>query len=67
MRRPSKSVYSAICKIQVHSFQTLLEDLATLCRNTVRVKTTDATFTDFTIPTPVQDKAFMLLGISPVM
>jgi transposase len=53
--------------IPVHSFQTLLKDLATLCRNTVRVKTTDATFTDFTIPTPVQDKAFMLLGISPVM
>ena len=34
--------------IPVHSFETLLEDLATLCRNTIRVKTTDATFTDFT-------------------
>jgi transposase len=53
--------------IPVHSFQTLLEDLGTLCRNTVRVKTTDAIFTDFTIPTPLQDKAFMLLGISHVM
>lgn len=51
----------------VHSFQTLLQDLATLCRNTVRIKTTDATFTDFTTPTPVQEKAFMLLQISPVL
>jgi transposase len=49
----------------IHSFQTLLEDLATLCRNTVRVKTTEATFTDFTTPTPVQEKAFTLLHISP--
>jgi transposase len=53
--------------IPVHSLQTLLEDLATLCRNTVRVKTTDATFTDFTTPTPVQAKALALLNLSPVM
>jgi len=49
--------------VPVHSFQTLLEDLATLCRNTVRVSPTDATFIDFTTPTPVQDKAFTLLGV----
>jgi len=53
--------------IPIHSFQTLLEDLATLCRNTVRIKTTDATFTDFTTPTTVQEKAFTLLRISPEM
>ena len=53
--------------LPVHSFQTLLQDLGTLCRNTVRVKTTDATFIDFTTPTPVQEKAFTLLQTSYVM
>jgi transposase len=51
----------------VHSFKTLLEDLGTLCRNTVRLKSTDATFTEFTIPTPIQDKAFKLLAVSHIM
>jgi hypothetical protein len=51
----------------LHSFQTLLEDLATLSRNTVRVNTTDATFTDFTLPTPLQEKAFTLLGVTHAM
>jgi hypothetical protein len=53
--------------LPVHSFQTLLEDLATLCRNTVHIKTTDATFTDFTTPTRLQEKVFTLLHISPRM
>jgi len=53
--------------LPVHSFQTLLEDLATVTRNIVRLKTSDATFTDFAIPTPVQQRAFDLLGISHKM
>ena len=53
--------------VPVHSFRTLLEDLATLCRNTVRLKSTDAVFTEFTTPTPVQAKAFQLLGVSHIL
>jgi transposase len=51
----------------VHSFKTLLGDLGTLCRNTIRLKSTDAVFTEFTTPTPIQDKAFKLLGVSHIM
>lgn len=53
--------------IPIHSFQTLLEDLMSLCRNTVRLKSTDATFTEFTTPTPTQEKALRLLGVSHIM
>jgi transposase len=53
--------------LPVHSFQTLLEDLATVTRNTVRLKTSESTFTDFAIPTPLQQKAFDLLGVSHTM
>jgi hypothetical protein len=38
----------------VHSFKTLLGDLGTLCRNTIRLKSTDAVFTEFTTPTPTK-------------
>jgi hypothetical protein len=54
----------------VHSFQTLLKDLATVARNTIvlNTKTTDSaeepTFHNITIPTPLQQRAFDLLGIS---
>jgi len=51
----------------VHSFKTLLDDLGTLCRNTIRLKSTAAVFTEFTTPTPIQDKAFRLLGVSHIM
>jgi hypothetical protein len=50
-----------------HSFKTLLGDLGTLCRNTIRLKSTDAVFTEFTTPTRIQDKAFKLLGVSHIM
>lgn len=53
--------------LPLHSFQTLLEDLATVCRNTVRLMSSEATFTDYTFPTPVQEKAFRLLGTSHMM
>jgi hypothetical protein len=51
----------------VHSFKTLLEDLGTLCRNAIRLKSTDATFTEFTSPTPIQGKALKLLGVSHIV
>lgn len=48
--------------IPVHSLRTLLKDLATLSKNTVRFG--DATFERLTVPTPVQQRAFDLLGVS---
>ncbi len=48
----------------VHSFRTLLADLATLTRNTVRFN--DALpMTVLSRPTPLQRRAFDLLGIAP--
>ena len=50
----------------VHSFQSLLADLATLARNTVTTAIApDRPFTVLTRPTPIQQKAFDLLGIAP--
>jgi hypothetical protein len=47
----------------VHSFQTLLADLATLARNTVATPSAPGRpFTILTRPTPLQQKAFDLLG-----
>ncbi len=49
--------------VPVHSFQTLLADLATLARNTVvTANAPDRPFTILTRPTPIQQKAFDLLG-----
>jgi len=47
----------------VHSFQSLLADLATLAKNVVRVNSTDATFVQYTVPTPLQEKALNLLNV----
>lgn len=52
----------------VHSFQTLLEDLATVAKNRVRPKLeTAATFDVITTPTALQQRAFDLLCVSPRM
>ena len=49
--------------LPVHSFQSLLADLATLARNTVvTANAPDRPFTILTRPTPIQQKAFDLLG-----
>jgi hypothetical protein len=50
----------------VHSFQTLLKDLATLVKNRVQPKLPgeSVTFEKMTNPTPLQQKAFDLLGVS---
>jgi hypothetical protein len=47
----------------VHSFHTLLNDLATLTQNEVVAKAAQRTFIQLTRPTPVQQKAFDLLGV----
>jgi len=50
----------------VHSFQTLLEDLTTLTKNTVQAKVEAApTFVQYSNPTRVQQRAFDLLKVSP--
>ena len=48
----------------LHDFGTLLEDLGTLTLNTVRTPVNDATFTLRARATPLQAKAFDLLGLS---
>jgi hypothetical protein len=56
--------------LPVHSFQTLLSDLATIARNTVEVKRTDAepvSFDKLTQPTPVQQRALDLLGVGLIL
>jgi hypothetical protein len=51
--------------VPVHSFQSLLADLATLARNTiVTANAPNQPFTVLTRPTPIQQKALDLLGIS---
>ena len=48
----------------VHSFQSLIADLATLARNTVVTAIApNQPFTILTRPTPIQQKAFDLLAI----
>jgi transposase len=50
----------------VHSLATLLADLATVCLN--RIQPTDPrlpAFNKLTVPTPLQRRAFELLGVSP--
>ena len=48
----------------VHSFRSLLTQLATLTKNTVRVPLSPATFDKLAIPTPLQTRALQLLGLS---
>jgi len=49
----------------VHSFQTLLDDLATVTLNTVRYRLDDApTLERMTLPTPLQKRALDLLEVS---
>jgi transposase len=47
----------------IHSFQTLLRDLATLTKNTVQVGE-HITFDQITRPTPLQQRALDLLGVN---
>jgi transposase len=50
--------------LPVFSFQGLLQDLATLCKNTVVAQLPDAVaFDQYTLPTEVQQRAFDLLGV----
>jgi len=47
-----------------HSFTSLLADLATICANQVQPTDDTPAFTIITTPTPLQQRAFELLGLS---
>ena len=47
----------------VHHFRGLLDHLATLTQNTVRMHGSPDTFELLTVPTPIQRKAFELIGL----
>jgi hypothetical protein len=50
--------------LPVHSFRTLLKDLATICKNRVQPTIPGAPpFDKITVPTPVQNKALKLLRV----
>jgi transposase len=55
--------------LPVHSFRTLLSDLATITRNTVEVKESAETarFEKITRPTPLQQRALDLLGVRLIL
>ena len=53
--------------LPVHSFRTLLTDLGTLTVNTMQVADTGASFPLQTQPTPLQQRCFELLGVTPRM
>jgi transposase len=48
----------------VHSFTSLLDDLATICANHIQPTHDMPPFTMITTPTPLQRRAFELLGVS---
>jgi hypothetical protein len=49
----------------IHSFKSLLADLATIAANRIKPNDTDLpTFTVITTPTPIQRRVFQLLGLS---
>ena len=49
--------------LPVHSFHTLMEHLAAMTRITYQVADTEATWDQYSKPTPVQQKAFQLLEV----
>lgn len=51
----------------VHSFQTLLQHLGTLAKNRFRIDDSQAEFFQLTEPTPVQQRAFDLLGVAATL
>jgi hypothetical protein len=50
--------------LPVQSFRSLLNGLATLTKNTIRMQDSHITFEQYARPTPLQEKAFDLLGVS---
>jgi len=63
-----KAIHLTADGLEIHSFQTLLAELATRCRNWCRIKSdqTGPTFYQLTEPTPLQKRTFELLELYPV-
>jgi hypothetical protein len=62
--RTKKATRTTEDGLPLHSFLTLLAELATRCRNTARLKSDGSrTFQMVTAPTPLQARAFELLGL----
>jgi len=62
--RTKKATRTTKDGLPLHSFLTLLAELATRCRNTARLKSDGSpTFQIVTEPTPLQARAFELLGL----
>ena len=63
--RKKKRVRQTEGGLPVHSFSTLLAELGTRCRNTCRASAdrSGSTFPLLTAPTPLQARAFQLLGL----
>ena len=61
-----KATHKTLDELPVQSFRTLIDNLATRCRNWCRVKgqSKDPGFQQITIATPLQKRAFTLLGLS---
>lgn len=51
----------------VHSFSTLLNELATLTKNRLRLRDDTASFEKLAEPTPLQQQALSLLGLQPAL
>ena len=51
----------------VHSFRSLLDELALRARNTTRIGNTEATFTNVTKSSPLQDRALQLVAQLPLL
>ena len=65
--RRKKATHRTADDLPVHSFGTLLAELATRCRHTCVPAggSVEATFTKLTDATPLQTEAFRLLGLKP--
>src|SRR6266581_252630 len=63
-----KATHTTQDGLPVHSFESLIAELASRARNTYRLKSDDSklTFTQIPAPTPIQRRAYELLGLLPV-
>lgn len=50
--------------LPLHAFKSLMDDLATLTKNTVKMGDTEVTFEQYALPTELQQRALDLLGVT---
>ena len=66
--KAKKATHTTPDGLPVHSFESLMAELASRARNTYRLKSDDSklTFKQVPAPTPIQRRAYELLGLLPV-